>query len=73
MNIDEQDWLVGRFRRCRRLVVGHVGAKASLTSPIHDTDEDAAVWFGPHVVCVRHGRDGLITWLDARHRLVAAA
>ncbi len=44
-----------------------------ILADIHDTDEDAAVWFGPHVVCVRHGRDGSITWLDARHRPAAAA
>ena len=68
MNIDEEVWLVGRFRRFGRLVVGHFGAMASLTSPIHDADEGAAVWYGPHVVCVRHGRDGSITWLDAPHR-----
>jgi len=44
---------------------------ASLTSPIHDTDEDAAVWYGPHVVCVRHGQDGSISWLRPEHKPVA--
>jgi hypothetical protein len=43
----------------------------ALLVDIHDTDEDVAVWFGPHVVCVRHGQDGRITWLRPEHRPAA--
>jgi hypothetical protein len=43
----------------------------ALLADIHDTDEDCAVWHGPHVVCIRHGPDGRITWLRPEHRPAA--
>lgn len=43
----------------------------AVLAELHDTDEDAAVWYGPHVVCVRHP-DGRLTWLRPRAGAAAA-
>ena len=50
-----------------------LGQVLSLLADLQDCDEDCAVWHRPHVVCVRHGPGGRVTWLRPEHRAAAEA